>query len=126
MFEGNDHHRLRPRDVLYVMIGKHAGKGSAVDDRVLAPAVWYRVSVGVALREWGFEDSASGWNDVRGIVIGADFASVLGPPRLSAGIERASFAPFPCGNPIGTATGGPSMGGSLAAGRSAMHRRPRV
>ena len=104
MFGGDGNPPLSLRDLLYVMIGKHAGEGSEVDNQIAAVDVWYRVPVHFApiavYAEWGFEDSAGAWKDVPGIVAGAEVASVPGLPGLSLGIERASFAPYCCGNPI--------------------------
>jgi len=104
MFGGDGNTPLELRDLLYVMIGKHAGEGSEVDNQIAAVDVWYRVPVRFAPiavhAEWGFEDSAGAWKDVPGIVAGAEVASVPGLPWLSLGIERASFAPHCCGNPI--------------------------
>jgi len=104
MFGGDGNPPLSVRDLLYVVIGKHAGEGSEVDNQIAAVDVWYRVPVGFApiavYAEWGFEDSAGAWKDVPGIVAGGELASVPGLPGLSLGIERASFAPSCCGNPI--------------------------
>ena len=104
MFGGAGNTRLRLRDVLYVMVGKHAGQGSEVDNQVAAVDVWYRVPISVVplsvYAEWGFEDSAGAWKDVPGIVVGGEVASVPGLPGLSLGTERVSFAPSCCGNPI--------------------------
>mgnify|MGYP001169825598 CR=1 FL=1 len=104
MFGGTGNTPLRLRDVLYVVVGKHAGRGSEVDNQVAAVDVWYRVPIGAlplaVYAEWGFEDSAGAWKDVPGIVVGGEIASVPGLPGLSLGIERASFAPSCCGNPI--------------------------
>ena len=72
MFGGDGNPPLSLRDLLYVMIGKHAGEGSEVDNQIAAVDVWYRVPVGFApiavYAEWGFEDSAGAWKDVPGIV----------------------------------------------------------
>jgi len=87
-----------------VMIGKHAGQGSEVDNQIAAVDAWYRVPINVVplavYAEWGSEDSAGAWKDVPGIVVGGEIASVPGLPGLSLGIERVSFAPSCCGNPI--------------------------
>jgi len=126
MFGGSGNTPLRLRDVLYVMIGKHAGQGSEADNQIAAVDVWYRVPIGVVplavYAEWGFEDSAGAWKDVPGIVVGGEIASVPGLPSLSLGIERVSFAPSCCGNPIwyrhwqfldGWAAGGTLLGHPL-------------
>lgn len=104
MFGGSGNTPLRLRDVLYVMVGKHAGRGSEVDNQIAAVDVWYRVPIGVVplavYAEWGFEDSAGAWKDVPGVIVGGEIASVPGLPGLSLGVERVSFAPSCCGNPI--------------------------
>lgn len=49
--------------------------------------------------EWGFDDSAGAIRDVPGYVAGIFTPAVPGVPRVSAGVEHASFAHSCCGNP---------------------------
>lgn len=52
-----------------------------------------------AYLEWGFDDSAGAIRDVPGYVAGIFAPALPGMPRVSAGVERASFATSCCGNP---------------------------
>lgn len=92
------------RNLMYVIIGKHAGKGSEFDNHVVALDVRYRPPLaGLPLAlylEWGFEDSAGAWRDVPGWLFGVELAAIPGLPEVGFGLERASFAPSCCGNPI--------------------------
>lgn len=49
--------------------------------------------------EWGFDDNAGAIRDVPGYVAGVFTPAVPGAPRVSAGVEHASFAHSCCGNP---------------------------
>lgn len=92
------------RNLVYVIIGKHGGKGSEFDNHVVAVDVRYRpplADLPLALYlEWGFEDSAGAWRDVPGTLFGVELAALPGLPQVGFGLERASFAPSCCGNPI--------------------------
>lgn len=97
MVAGDEDYDLRLRDLLYVVIGKHAGRKSEVDNQIVAVDVWYRVPAGpvplVLYGEWGFEDSAGAWKEAPGILAGVRLASVPGLPRLSVAVERTGFVP---------------------------------
>ncbi len=49
--------------------------------------------------EWGFDDSAGAIRDVPGYVAGIFSPALPSLPRVSIGVERASFAHSCCGNP---------------------------
>jgi hypothetical protein len=49
--------------------------------------------------DWGFDDSAGAIRDVPGYVAGIFAPALPGMPRMSFGVERASFAHSCCGNP---------------------------
>lgn len=104
MFGGEGNTEVSLRDVLYVLVGKHAGEGSELDNQIVSVDVSYRPPVGalplVAYIEWGFEDSAGSWKDVPGVVAGIEAAGLPGLPEVSLGIERTSFARRCCGNPM--------------------------
>ncbi|HUG40848.1 MAG TPA: capsule assembly Wzi family protein [Longimicrobiales bacterium] len=90
-------------DLLYIIIGKHAGGGSAYENQVVSVDVHYRPPLPIpaeAYVEWGFEDSAGAWRDTPGTVWGVAFGDLPGLPGTRLGIERADFARSCCGNPM--------------------------
>lgn len=98
MFGGEGNTEVSLRDVLYVLVGKHAGEGSELDNQIVSVDVSYRPPVGalplVAYIEWGFEDSAGAWYEAPGIVAGAEIAAVPGLPQVAFGVEYTAFVPW--------------------------------
>lgn len=91
--------------VFSVLIGKHAGEVSELDNQVVSVDIGYRPPVErwLPLRlylEWGFEDSAGAWTNVPGLLAGITIPAVPGVPALAVGFERVYFAPSCCANPI--------------------------
>lgn len=91
------------RDLLYILIGKHAGGGSALENQIVAVDLLYRPPLPLAPEayiEWGFEDSAGAWRSVPGVLWGLALGDVPGLTGARVGIERTDFARACCGNPI--------------------------
>lgn len=89
-------------DLLYVLVGGHAG-GSQFDNQVAALDAWWRLPVPavplLASVEWGFDDSAGAIVDVPGIVAALEVPVVPGLPVLALRIEHARFEGSCCSNP---------------------------
>lgn len=105
MFGGDGNTNIDAFSILSVLIGKHAGEISELDNQVVAVDVDYRPPVErwLPLRlylEWGFEDSAGAYTNVPGILAGVEIPALPGVPALRLGLERTSFAPSCCGNPV--------------------------
>jgi hypothetical protein len=104
MFGGVGNTDVGARDLVYMLIGKHAGKGSELDNQVVSFDLNYRPPVGALplafYLEWGMEDSAGAWWNVPGLVLGLEVPALPGVPELGVGVERSSFASSCCGNPI--------------------------
>ena len=88
-----------------ILIGKHAGEVSELDNQVVAVDGSWRLPTEAwlplrAYLEWGFEDSAGAWMSVPGILAGLEVPRVPGAPGMSIALERTSFARSCCGNPI--------------------------
>jgi hypothetical protein len=87
-----------------MLIGKHAGAGSELDNQVVAFDLHYRPPLGAlplaVYAEWGMEDSAGAWYNVPGMVLGVEVPALPGVPALAVGLERTSFGSSCCGNPI--------------------------
>lgn len=91
--------------IFSVLIGKHAGEASELDNQLVALDASYRppTESWIPLRlylEWGFEDSAGAWFNVPGILAGVEAPAVPGWPALGVALERVSFAKSCCDNPI--------------------------
>ena len=91
--------------VFSVLIGKHAGEVSELDNQLVAVDAGWRppTESWLPLRlyaEWGFEDSAGAFANVPGILAGIEVPSVPGVPGLGISVERTSFARSCCDNPI--------------------------
>jgi hypothetical protein len=91
--------------IFSLLIGKHAGDISELDNQIVAVDASYRPPTErwLPMRgyvEWGFEDSAGAFRDVPGIIAGIEVPAMPGVPGLAVGVERASFARSCCGNPI--------------------------
>lgn len=104
MFGGEGKNDLSLQNLAYLMIGKHAGAGSGFDNQIFSIDAWYRPPIGalpmLIYLEWGLEDSAGAWFDVPGVVAGLELPALPGVPGIALGIERTSFSPRCCGNPI--------------------------
>lgn len=104
IFGGKGNGAVNVRNITYIVIGKHAGNGSEFDNQVVSFDLRYRPpleSLPLAVYvEWGLEDSAGAWKDVPGVVAGVEVPALPGLPAVGLGVERASFAPSCCGNPI--------------------------
>ncbi|MBW3554314.1 MAG: capsule assembly Wzi family protein [Gemmatimonadetes bacterium] len=90
------------RDLLYIIIGKHAGGGSAYENQVVSVDVHYRPPLPIPAElyvEWGFEDSSGAFYHVPGVVWGGAVSGIPGLPAARVGIEHADFARSCCGNP---------------------------
>lgn len=105
IFGGDGNTSVSAIDVLYLLIGKHAGEGSELDNQVVALDVelraptdrWLPLS---AYLEWGFEDTAGAFHHEPGILAGVEAPSLPGIPGLALGVERVSIATSCCKNPI--------------------------
>lgn len=104
MLGGQGNGAVNLRNITYVIIGKHAGNGSEFDNQVVSFDLRYRPPLGsfplAVYVEWGLEDSAGAWKDVPGVVAGVEVPAIPGLPAVGFGVERTSFAPSCCGNPI--------------------------
>ena len=89
-------------DLLYVLVGGHAG-GSQFDNQVASLDAWWRVPAPglplLASVEWGFDDSAGAIVDVPGIVAALEVPAVPGVPLLALRVEHARFEASCCSNP---------------------------
>jgi hypothetical protein len=96
MFGGEGNTGVRARDLVYMLIGKHAGAGSELDNQVVAIDIHYRPPLGAlplaVYLEWGMEDSAGAWRDEPGRVLGVEIPALPGVPELGVGLERTTFA----------------------------------
>lgn len=102
LFSG-DNVEFPVRDLLYLIIGKHGGSGSALENQIVAVDLMYRPPLPWAPElyvEWGFEDSAGAWRAVPGVLWGVALADLPGVAGARLGVERATFARSCCGNPI--------------------------
>lgn len=104
-FGGEGNSSIDAFAVFSILIGKHAGNVSELDNQVVALDVSYRppTESWIPLRiflEWGFEDSAGAWFNVPGILAGIEAPAVPGWPQLGLSLERVSFAKSCCDNPI--------------------------
>ncbi len=98
--EGNP--PLTLRALAYMLVGKHDGVDSRVEDQVVSVDLRYRPPLPIPLSvyfEWGAEDSAGAWWQVPGRVVGMLLPAWPGATWLSAGMERAAFAGHCCSNP---------------------------
>jgi len=105
MFGGDGNTDVDLFAVFSVLIGKHAGDISELDNQVVAvDAQWVPPTERwLPLRlyvEWGFEDSAGAYTNVPGILGGVEVPAVPGLPALRLGVERVHFAPSCCDNPV--------------------------
>lgn len=91
--------------IFSLLIGKHAGEVSELDNQVVAVDMSFRPPTERwlpmrAYLEWGFEDSAGAWKSVPGILAGIDVPALPGFPAMALAVERVYFAPSCCNNPI--------------------------
>ena len=91
--------------IFSILVGKHAGRVSELDNQVVSVDASYRPPTErwLPLRtyiEWGFEDSAGAFKNVPAILAGIEVPAVPGLPIVAVSIERVSFAASCCGNPI--------------------------
>lgn len=104
MFGGEGKNALSLKNLAFLMVGKHGGAGSGFDNQILSLDAWFRPPIQelplIVYLEWGLEDSAGAWSDVPGVVAGVEIPALPGAPAAALGIERASFSPRCCGNPI--------------------------
>lgn len=128
LFGGSGNTSVDALDVFFLLIGKHAGDVSELENQVVSVDAQYRLPTERWLPvrvyvEWGFEDSANAWRDVPGILAGIEAPSLPGFRAARIGVEYATFAQSCCGNPIwyrhaifqdGWAVEGVSLGHPLA------------
>ncbi len=104
MFGGEGNSPWTPRNLAYMLIGKHSGHMGEFDNQVFAVDVLYRPPLRalplVLYLEWGMDDSAGALRDVPGFVAGAHVPALPGLPAIALRVERASFAASCCGNTI--------------------------
>jgi hypothetical protein len=104
LFGGEGNSSATLRNLAYMLVGKHSGEMGEFDDQVVSLDVRYRPPLGrlplVVYLEWGADDSAGGWKDVPGRVLGVELAALPGLPSASLWLERTSFAAACCGNTI--------------------------
>ncbi|HEX6588882.1 MAG TPA: capsule assembly Wzi family protein [Longimicrobiales bacterium] len=87
-----------------VLIGKHAGDGTELDNHLVAVDVSFRAPTerwlpATFYAEWGFEDSAGAWMNVPGIVAGVTAPAIPRLPELALTLEYATFSRSCCANP---------------------------
>ncbi|MFS8636645.1 MAG: capsule assembly Wzi family protein [Gemmatimonadota bacterium] len=104
MLGGEGNSAWTPRNVLYALIGKHAGEMGEFDNQVLAFDVHYRPPLGaiplLLYLEWGLDDSAGAFKDVPAIVAGVFVPSIPIFPSASLRLEHTVFDEACCGNTI--------------------------
>lgn len=105
MFGGDGNSDVDAFALFSILIGKHAGEVSELDNQVVSVDASYRPPVErwIPIRtyvEWGFEDSAGAWFNVPGVLAGIELPSLGGVPGLSVAFEGTTFRRSCCGNPI--------------------------
>ena len=104
-FGGDGNSSIDGFAIFSVLIGKHAGNESELDNQVVSVDAGYRLPTERwlpmrAYVEWGFEDSANAWRNVPGILAGIEVPALPGAPSVGVSVERVSFARSCCANPI--------------------------
>ncbi|HEX6938337.1 MAG TPA: capsule assembly Wzi family protein [Longimicrobiales bacterium] len=104
MFGGEGNAPWTLRNLVYALIGKHAGAMGEFDNQVLAVDVHFRPPLDalpcVLYLEWGMDDSAGAVKDVPGTVAGVFLPALPAVPAVSLRVERTEFAGSCCGNTI--------------------------
>lgn len=105
MFGGEGNTPIDLFAIFSVLIGKHAGEVSELDNQVVAVDLGYRPPTDRVLplrvyAEWGFEDSAGAYTNVPGVLAGIEVPVLPGFPAGGAGVEYTHFAMSCCDNPI--------------------------
>lgn len=105
LFGGDGNTDVDAFAIFSVLIGKHAGEISELDNQVVSVDVQWRPPTERVLplrlyTEWGFEDSANAWRNVPGVLAGLEVPALPGLPQVGLGLEYAVFARSCCGNPI--------------------------
>ncbi len=105
MFGGEGNTSVDAFAIFSVLIGKHAGRVSELDNQVVSVDAVYRPPTERWLPvelyvEWGFEDSAGAYTTVPGVLAGIQVPLIPGFPAASVGVEYTHFDESCCGNPI--------------------------
>ena len=102
VFGGEDNSPVTLTNIMRMMIGLYSGDASDFENQIISFDMRYRVPKipVVAYYEWGMDDGAGAWVDVPGITAGATLPLEVGGAPVDLTVERTSFDPSCCGNPI--------------------------